>query len=126
MSFPGLSLFRHLWEIGFAACARTRYAQFSQRCLFCLMATLIDGWGTLIHLGRGAREVNPIWIWLIDQIGAFHTMGIRVVIGVVLLSLLLALWQRPLAGVGLNLMVAAFTALTLHHLVWLICLPMIS
>ena len=94
--------------------------------IFCLAATFMDGLGTIIHLGRGAHEANPVWAGLIDNIGAFPAMGLRVVVGVLLLSLLFALWQKPLARLGMGIMVAAFTPLTLYHLFLLVYLPIIA
>ena len=91
--------------------------------LFCLVATVIDGLGTIIHLGRGAHEANPVWAGLIDLIGVVPVMGIRVAIGVFLLCLLISFWRKPLAQFGIKIMVAAFVPLTIYHLFLLVYLP---
>lgn len=85
----------------------------------------MDGLGTIIHLGRGATEANPVWAGLIDQVGAIPAMGLRVVLGVILLSVLFSLWQRPLARIGMGIMVFSFAPLTLYHLFLLVYLPLI-
>jgi len=105
---------------------KNRQISLRRQFLFCLAATFIDGLGTIIHLGRGAWEANPVWVGMIDQFGAIPAMGLRMVIGVLLLSVLFTLWQRPLARVGMGIMVAAFIPLTLYHLFLLMYLPMIA
>jgi hypothetical protein len=96
------------------------------RTLFqcCAIATVIDAGGTIIHVARGARELNPIWASLMDQIGPVAAMGIRLAVGLLLLSILLLLWQRPLARFGLVLLLAAFVPLTLYHLFLMIYVPL--
>lgn len=94
--------------------------------LICAIATLVDAGGTLIHLGRGAQEVNPLWAAAIDHFGAVSAMGLRVVVGLLLLSVLFAFWRRPAARFGLGLITAVFLPLTVYHLFLLIYVPLVS
>jgi hypothetical protein len=51
--------------------------------------TVIDSVSTLIYLGKGGRELNPVAQWMIDQGGTFFVMAKGVVSGLCLLFVML-------------------------------------
>lgn len=116
----------HAGEGSFLSWPRDRCRQVRLQFIFCAVATFIDAVGTAIHLARGAKELNPIWLNVIEATGAVPAMGIRLILGIVLLGVLFTLWQKPLARLGLMVVVAAFVPLTLYHIVLFIYLPLIG
>lgn len=94
--------------------------------LFCVCATLVDGTGTVVHLARGAVELNPLWAAFIEQAGALSAMGVRMAVGLALLAVLFAFRRHSLARAGFMVVVAAFIPLTLYHVFLFIYLPLVS
>lgn len=113
-----------VWEGSFFSWPKDFCSQVRLQFVFCVAATIIDAAGTAIHLSRGARELNPVWIGLIDQVGAVSAMGVRLIVGLVLLAILCACWRKPLARLGFVVVLAAFIPLTLYHLFLFIYLPL--
>jgi hypothetical protein len=51
--------------------------------------TVIDSVSTLIYLGKGGRELNPLAQWMIDQGGTFFVLTKGIVSGLCLLFVML-------------------------------------
>ncbi len=78
--------------------------------------TVIDSVSTLIYLGKGGRELNPIAQWLIDQGGIFFVLAKGVLSGLCLLFVMLHKTFKP-ARVALGIGFAFYFALAGYHLV---------
>ena len=57
--------------------------------LFFFALTVVDSVSTLVYLGKGGRELNPLAQWMIDQGGTFFVMAKGVVSGLCLLFVML-------------------------------------
>jgi len=78
--------------------------------------TVVDSVSTLIYLGKGGRELNPIAQWLIDQGGMFFVTAKGVLSGLCLLFVMLHKTFKP-ARVALGIGFAFYFALAGYHLV---------
>jgi hypothetical protein len=78
--------------------------------------TVVDSVSTLIYLGKGGRELNPIAQWMIDQGSLFFVMAKGTLSGLCLLFVMLHKNFRP-ARLALGLGFAFYTLLGLYHLV---------
>ena len=78
--------------------------------------TVLDSVSTLIYLGKGGQELNPIAQWLIDRGSLFFVVAKGVVSGRCLLFVMLHKTFRP-ARVALGIGFAFYFALAGYHLV---------
>jgi Domain of unknown function (DUF5658) len=78
--------------------------------------TVLDSVSTLIYLGKGGQELNPIAQWLIDQGSLFFVLTKGIVSGLCLLFVMLHKTFRP-ARVALGIGFAFYFALAAYHLV---------
>lgn len=78
--------------------------------------TVIDSVSTLIYLGKGGRELNPLAQWLIDQGGTFFVMAKGIVSGLCLLFVMLHK-NFSAARVALAVGFAFYLLLAAYHLV---------
>src|SRR6185436_870099 len=78
--------------------------------------TVLDSVSTLIYLGKGGQELNPIAQWLIDRGSLFFVVAKGVVSGLCLLFVMLHKTFRP-ARVALGIGFAFYFALAGYHLV---------
>ena len=78
--------------------------------------TVLDSVSTLVYLGKGGQELNPIAQWLIDQGGMFFVLAKGIVSGLCLLFVMLHKTFRP-ARVALAIGFAFYFALAGYHLV---------
>jgi len=78
--------------------------------------TVVDSVSTLVYLGKGGRELNPIAQWMIDQGSLFFVMLKGTLSGMCLLFVMLHKNFRP-ARLALGLGFAFYTLLGLYHLV---------
>lgn len=78
--------------------------------------TVLDSVSTLVYLGKGGRELNPIAQWMIDQGGSFFVLAKGVLSGLCLLFVMLHKTFRP-ARVALAVGFAFYFALAGYHLV---------
>jgi hypothetical protein len=78
--------------------------------------TVIDSVSTLIYLGKGGRELNPIAQWMIDQGGIFFVLTKGVLSGMCLLFVMLHKTFKP-ARVALGIGFAFYFALAAYHLI---------
>ena len=84
--------------------------------LLFFLLTVVDSVSTLIYLGKGGRELNPIAQWMIDQGSLFFVMVKGTLSGLCLLFVMLHKNFRP-ARLALGLGFAFYTLLGLYHLV---------
>ena len=78
--------------------------------------TVVDSVSTLIYLGKGGRELNPIAQWMIDQGSVFFVVLKGVLSGVCLLFVMLHKNFRP-ARTALAVGFTFYLLLGLYHLV---------
>ena len=78
--------------------------------------TVVDSVSTLIYLGKGGRELNPIAQWMIDQGSLFFVMVKGTLSGLCLVFVMLHKNFRP-ARLALGIGFAFYTLLGLYHLV---------
>jgi len=78
--------------------------------------TVIDSVSTLVYLGKGGRELNPIAQWMIDQGGSFFVIMKGVLSGVCLLFVMLHKNFRP-ARTALAVGFTFYLLLGVYHLV---------
>ena len=78
--------------------------------------TVLDSVSTLVYLGKGGQELNPIAQWLIDQGGMFFVLAKGIVSGLCLLFVMLHKTFRP-ARLALAIGFAFYFALAGYHLV---------
>ena len=78
--------------------------------------TIIDSVSTLVYLGKGGRELNPIAQWMIDQGGSFFMVLKGMLSGVCLLFVMLHKNFRP-ARTALAVGFTFYLLLGLYHLV---------
>jgi hypothetical protein len=78
--------------------------------------TVLDSVSTLVYLGKGGREMNPIAQWMIDQGGMFFVLAKGVLSGLCLLFVMLHKTFKP-ARVALAIGFAFYFALGAWHLV---------
>lgn len=84
--------------------------------LFLFTLTVVDSVSTLIYLGKGGREMNPVAQWMIDQGPVFFVMLKGTLSGLCLLFVLLHKNFKP-ARVALGLAFGFYLLLDLYHLV---------
>lgn len=87
-------------------------------CLLLLFfaLTVLDSVSTLVYLGKGGRELNPVAQWMIDQGSIFFVLAKGVLSGLCLLFVMLHKTFRP-ARVALAIGFAFYFALGGYHLV---------
>ena len=78
--------------------------------------TVVDSVSTLVYLGKGGRELNPIAQWMIDQGGTFFVVVKGVLSGLCLLFVMLHKNFRP-ARAALGIGFTFYFVLGLYHLV---------
>ncbi len=78
--------------------------------------TVIDSVSTLIYLGKGGRELNPVAQWMIDQGGEFFVVAKGLLSAVCLVFVMLHKNFRP-ARVALGVGFSFYFLLGLYHLV---------
>ena len=78
--------------------------------------TVLDSVSTLVYLGKGGRELNPIAQWMIDQGPSFFVLAKGVLSGLCLLFVMLHKTFRP-ARIALGVGFAFYFALAGYHLV---------
>jgi hypothetical protein len=78
--------------------------------------TVVDSVSTLIYLGKGGRELNPVAQWMIDQGSTFFVVLKGVLSGVCLLFVMLHKNFRP-ARTALAVGFTFYLLLGLYHLV---------
>ncbi len=78
--------------------------------------TVLDSVSTLVYLGKGGHELNPVAQWMINQGPFFFVLTKGVVSGLCLLFVLLHKTFRP-ARVALAIGFAFYFALGAYHLV---------
>ena len=78
--------------------------------------TVIDSVSTLIYLGKGGRELNPVAQWMIDQGGTFFVLAKGIVSGLCLLFVMLHK-NFSAARVALAVGFAFYLLLAAYHLV---------
>ncbi len=78
--------------------------------------TVVDSVSTLVYLGKGGRELNPIAQWMIDQGSTFFVLLKGILSGVCLVFVMLHKNFRP-ARMALGVGFAFYTLLGLYHLV---------
>jgi len=84
--------------------------------LFFFALTVGDSVSTLIYLGKGGSEMNPIAQWMIDQGGMFFVVVKGVLSGLCLLFVMLHKTFRP-ARVAIGVGFAFYSVLGAYHLV---------
>jgi hypothetical protein len=84
--------------------------------LFFFALTVLDSVSTLIYLGKGGEELNPIAQWMIDQGGMFFVIVKGVLSGMCLLFVMLHKTFKP-ARLALGIGFAFYFALGAYHLV---------
>jgi hypothetical protein len=78
--------------------------------------TVIDSVSTLVYLGKGGQELNPIAQWMIDQGGMFFVLAKGILSGLCLLFVMLHKNFRP-ARLALGIGFSFYFALGAYHLV---------
>jgi hypothetical protein len=78
--------------------------------------TVLDSVSTLVYLGKGGHELNPVAQWMINQGPMFFVVTKGVVSGLCLLFVMLHKTFRP-ARVALAIGFAFYFALGSYHLV---------
>jgi hypothetical protein len=78
--------------------------------------TVIDSVSTLIYLGKGGRELNPLAQWMIDQGGTFFVLAKGILSGLCLLFVMLHK-NYSAARVALAVGFAFYLLLAAYHLV---------
>lgn len=78
--------------------------------------TVLDSVATLVYLGKGGQELNPVAQWMIDQGAVFFVVAKGVLSGICLLFVMLHKNFRP-ARKALALGFAFYLLLGLYHLV---------
>ncbi|MCB9896376.1 MAG: hypothetical protein H6825_00095 [Planctomycetes bacterium] len=78
--------------------------------------TVIDSVSTLVYLGKGGQELNPIAQWMIDQGSVFFVVAKGLLSGLCLLFVMLHKNFRP-ARTALAIGFTFYFALGLYHLV---------
>jgi hypothetical protein len=78
--------------------------------------TVIDSVSTLIYLGKGGRELNPLAQWMIDQGGTFFVVAKGVVSGLCLLFVMLHK-NFSAARIALGVGFTFYLLLAAYHLV---------
>ncbi len=78
--------------------------------------TVIDSVSTLVYLGKGGRELNPIAQWMIDQGGLFF-VGVKGVLSAVCLLFVMLHKNFKPARVALGVGFSFYFVLALWHLV---------
>jgi len=78
--------------------------------------TVIDSVSTLVYLGKGGRELNPVAQWMIDQGALFFVVVKGVLSGLCLLFVMLHKNFQP-ARKALVLGFTFYLALGIYHLV---------
>jgi len=78
--------------------------------------TVVDSVSTLVYLGKGGRELNPVAQWMIDRGSMFFIVAKGTLSGLCLLFVMLHKNFRP-ARVALGLGMGFYTLLGLYHLV---------
>ncbi|MGQ0552509.1 MAG: DUF5658 family protein [Planctomycetota bacterium] len=78
--------------------------------------TVVDSVSTLIYLGKGGRELNPVAQWMIDQGGVFFVVAKGVLSGLCLLFVMLHKNFRA-ARLALGVGFAFYSLLGAYHLV---------
>ena len=78
--------------------------------------TVLDSVSTLVYLGKGGRELNPVAQWMIDQGAIFFVVVKGVLSGLCLLFVMLHKTFRP-ARKALALGFTFYLLLGLYHLV---------
>ena len=84
--------------------------------LFFFALTVVDSVSTLVYLGKGGQELNPIAQWMIDQGGLFFVVVKGVLSGLCLLFVMLHKTFRP-ARIALGVGFAFYFLLGAYHLV---------
>ncbi len=84
--------------------------------LFFFTLTVIDSVSTLVYLGKGGQELNPVARWMIEQGGIFFVVAKGVLSGLCLLFVLLHKNFKP-ARLALGVGFAFYFALGAYHLV---------
>ena len=84
--------------------------------LFFFALTVIDSVSTLVYLGKGGRELNPVAQWMIDQSSMFFVLAKGILSGLCLLFVMLHKNFKP-ARVALGVGFAFYFALGAWHLV---------
>lgn len=84
--------------------------------LFLFTLTVVDSVSTLIYLGKGGREMNPVAQWMIDQGPVFFVLVKGSLSGLCLLFVLLHKNFKP-ARIALGLAFGFYLLLDLYHLV---------
>jgi Domain of unknown function (DUF5658) len=84
--------------------------------LFFFALTVVDSVSTLVYLGKGGRELNPIAQWMIDQGPSFFVIAKGVLSGLCLLFVMLHKTFRP-ARVAMAVGFSFYFALGAYHLV---------
>ena len=84
--------------------------------LFFFALTVVDSVSTLIYLGKGGEELNPVAQWMIDQGGMFFVVVKGLLSGLCLLFVMLHKTFRP-ARYALGVGFAFYFALGAYHLV---------
>jgi hypothetical protein len=78
--------------------------------------TVIDSVSTLIYLGKGGRELNPIAQWMIEQGNMFFVLAKGIVSGLCLLFVMLHKNFKP-ARLALGVGFSFYFLLAAYHLV---------
>ena len=84
--------------------------------LFFFALTVVDSVSTLVYLGKGGQELNPIAQWMIDQGALFFLVAKGVLSGLCLLFVMLHKTFRP-ARIALGVGFAFYFLLGAYHLV---------
>ena len=84
--------------------------------LFFFALTVVDSVSTLVYLGKGGRELNPIAQWMIDQGPSFFVIAKGVLSGLCLVFVMLHKAFKP-ARIALAVGFAFYFALGAYHLV---------
>lgn len=78
--------------------------------------TVVDSVSTLVYLGKGGQELNPIAQWMIDQGNLFFVAWKGVLSGICLVFVMLHKNFKP-ARIAIGVGFAFYTLLGLYHLV---------
>ena len=78
--------------------------------------TVIDSVSTLVYLGKGGRELNPIAQWMIDQGAVFFVVAKGVLSGICLLFVMLHKNFKP-ARTALAIGFTFYFLLGVYHLI---------
>ncbi len=84
--------------------------------LFFFALTVVDSVSTLVYLGKGGRELNPVAQWMIDQGPAFFVLCKGVLSGLCLLFVMMHKTFRT-ARLALGLGFVFYFLLGVYHLV---------